>query len=188
MKNVLLPQLKTHVEQWKNCTMCEIGVSARNHVFFRGTLPCDVLFVGEGPGREEDKEGKPFVGRSGKLLDEWIATAFGGVRMTWAITNVVACRPCEHEHAPNRRPRPKEISNCRPRLWEFLQEISGARGLVLLGAVAQEACVSMLPGKRFVDLHHPSYVLRCGGLHSTESKRCIDRLKTFLKELTRAAA
>ena len=83
-----------------------------------GSSDGDLLFVGEGPGREEDLAGEPFVGRSGKLLDRLMWEEVGLTRAECYIANVVKCRPPQ-----NRDPAPKEIEACRPYLAEQIELI-----------------------------------------------------------------
>lgn len=170
--------VQAHSQKWERCDKCDIGLFAHKHVFARGTLPCDILFVGEAPGKAEDVEGIPFVGKAGKLLDQWI-TAAGtaevlapdGVQLmgdlisrtfTYAITNVVLCRPCDARGEPNRRPTFTEIENCRPRLNEFILRAARPKALVLLGSVAKSATPKW-EGLPRLNLCHPAYCLRQGG-------------------------
>jgi DNA polymerase len=87
------------------CTRCALAAGRTQVVFGMGRPDADLLFVGEGPGAEEDRQGLPFVGRSGKLLDRLLAEELGITRDECYIANVVKCRPPE-----NRDPRPEEIA------------------------------------------------------------------------------
>lgn len=87
------------------CTACRLCEARTNVVVARGTPGARVLFIGEGPGAAEDERGEPFVGRSGKLLDQWIAAL--DVGDDWCITNIVRCRPPD-----NRPPKPDEMEAC----------------------------------------------------------------------------
>ena len=91
------------------CTRCPLAAGRTQVVFGMGRPDADLLFVGEGPGAAEDKQGLPFVGRSGKLLDRLLAEELGITRDECYIANVVKCRPPE-----NRDPRPDEIAACSP--------------------------------------------------------------------------
>ena len=90
---------------------CPLTEGRTQVVFGMGTPTGDLLFVGEGPGREEDLAGEPFVGRSGKLLDRLMWEEIGLTRAECYIANVVKCRPPK-----NRDPAPDEIEACRPYL------------------------------------------------------------------------
>src|SRR6202167_4466751 len=93
------------------CTLCPLAKGRTQVVFGVGDPNADVLFVGEGPGREEDLAGEPFVGRSGRLLDRLMEEEQPRDRSRRYIANVVKCRPPE-----NRDPAPAEIEACRPSL------------------------------------------------------------------------
>ncbi|HVC70215.1 MAG TPA: uracil-DNA glycosylase [Acidimicrobiales bacterium] len=93
------------------CTRCALAGTRTQVVFGVGDPQARLLFVGEGPGRDEDLAGEPFVGRSGKLLDKLVAQELGLDRSDFYIANVVKCRP-----PGNRDPLPAEIEACRPYL------------------------------------------------------------------------
>ncbi|HEY7947534.1 MAG TPA: uracil-DNA glycosylase [Acidimicrobiales bacterium] len=103
-----LAELETEA---RACTRCALAAGRTQVVFGIGHPQADLLFVGEGPGREEDLAGEPFVGRSGKLLDKLVAQELGLDRTGFYIANVVKCRP-----PGNRDPLPAEIAACRPYL------------------------------------------------------------------------
>src|SRR3990167_7599455 len=128
VKSIVLQQWKSHKKSWRRCTRCEIGRLAAKHVFGRGQLPCDVLFIGEGPGKSEDVLGEPFVGISGRILDSWIAEVISKTTLRWAVTNIVACRPTDRLGGPNRAPTKEEICNCESRLVHFVKEIARPAG------------------------------------------------------------
>jgi uracil-DNA glycosylase family 4 len=93
------------------CTRCPLAGTRTQVVFGVGHPTADLMFVGEGPGRDEDLAGEPFVGRSGKLLDKLVHQELGLDRSSFYIANVVKCRP-----PGNRDPLPPEIESCRPYL------------------------------------------------------------------------
>ena len=93
------------------CTRCRLAEGRTNVVFGMGDPHADLMFVGEGPGAEEDRQGLPFVGRSGQLLDKLMRQELGFSRESCFIANVVKCRP-----PGNRDPRPDEIEACQPYL------------------------------------------------------------------------
>ena len=110
-----------------DCSRCGLCKGRTQVVFPDGDLSADVVFVGEAPGENEDLQGRPFVGRSGKILDGMMAEA-GFSRADVLITNTVKCRP-----PGNRDPTPEEMAACRP----FLEsELEGARLVVGLGKAA----------------------------------------------------
>ncbi|RKD98400.1 uracil-DNA glycosylase [Halopiger aswanensis] len=114
------------------CTRCPVLVDSRSRIV-NGTGPedADVLFVGEGPGAQEDAEGEPFVGRSGTVLDEQLRTV-GLDRETVRITNCVRCRPPE-----NRDPTDEELEHCRGYL-ETEIDLVDPDVIVTLGKVPSE--------------------------------------------------
>jgi uracil-DNA glycosylase family 4 len=152
------------------CTKCPLAASRTQVVFGVGDPDADLLFVGEGPGEQEDLTGEPFVGRAGRLLTTLIED-IGLTREQVYIANVVKCRP-----PGNRDPQPLEIESCRPYL-EAQVEFIDPRVVVTLGNFATKLLLSTkdgitkLRGREFpfrsgavlVPALHPSAVLRGGG-------------------------
>lgn len=171
--------VRGHVRLWETCTRCQVGTWARNHVFWRGVLPCDVLWVGEGPGIYEDEQGLPFVGPSGALLDQLITEA-GFDTLRNAITNVVVCRACDGPNEGNRAPNKDEVQNCLTRLEDFIQ-IARPMAMVTIGKVAERQCTRWT--LRRACIRHPAYILRKGGLESEEYRQALDELILFRSEL-----
>ncbi|MCG8341561.1 MAG: uracil-DNA glycosylase [Chlorobiales bacterium] len=116
-------------EKSKNCTKCRLAETRNNFVFGEGSPEAQIVVIGEAPGAEEDAQGRPFVGRSGKLLDK-ILEAIGFSRKDVFICNILKCRPPE-----NRNPNIDEIECCMPWLKIQLQLIK-PKILLLLGRVA----------------------------------------------------
>ena len=152
------------------CTKCPLAATRTQVVFGVGDPDADLLFVGEGPGEQEDLTGEPFVGRAGRLLTTLIED-IGMTRGQVYIANVVKCRP-----PGNRDPLPLEIESCRPYLEAQLEFID-PRVVVTLGNFATKLLLSTkdgitkLRGREFpfrsgavlVPALHPSAVLRGGG-------------------------
>ncbi len=135
-----------------------------------GDPHADLMFVGEGPGAEEDRQGLPFVGKSGQLLDRLLREELGLTRDRCYIANVVKCRPPD-----NRDPRPDEIAACRPYL-EAQVDLIGAKVIVTLGRFAAQTLlgttegIMKLRGRTYdfrggvlVPTLHPAAALRGGG-------------------------
>lgn len=101
----------------KNCTLCNLHKTRTNIVFGIGPMNAKVMFVGEAPGAKEDEQGKPFVGKAGKLLTKIIEEE-GLRRSDVYITNVVRCRPPK-----NRRPKLEEISVCSRFLFKTISDV-----------------------------------------------------------------
>lgn len=148
------------------CTRCELSRRRTKLVFGEGNPQAVLMFVGEAPGQEEDRTGRPFVGRSGQLLTK-IIEAMQLKREEVYIGNVIKCRP-----PGNRTPLPEEIQICRPFLERQIQVIR-PKFLCTLGAVATHALmrtaepISRMRGKffdyrgiRLLPTYHPSYLLK----------------------------
>lgn len=116
-------------EECLHCTKCDLAATRTNVVFGTGDEHADILFVGEGPGRNEDETGQPFVGRAGQLLDSYLA-AVGLCREDVYIANIVKCRPPE-----NRDPRPEEQAACIGYLREQFRLIA-PKLIVCLGRIS----------------------------------------------------
>ena len=152
------------------CTRCPLADTRTQVVFGVGDPAADLVFVGEGPGADEDRVGEPFVGRAGKLLTSLIE-GIGLTRDDVYIANVVKCRP-----PGNRDPQPNEIESCRPYL-EAQLDLIAPRVVVTLGNFATKLLldtkvgITKLRGQRFpfrddavlIPALHPSAVLRNGG-------------------------
>ena len=153
-----------------DCVRCPLAAGRTQVVWGMGDPNADLMFVGEGPGAEEDKQGLPFVGRSGQLLDRLVQEEMGLDRRTQCYTaNVVKCRP-----PGNRDPKPEEIASCRPWLEEQVDTIR-PRVVVTLGRFAAQVLlettegITKLRGKQYpfrngilIPTFHPAAVLRGG--------------------------
>ena len=148
------------------CTRCKLHKGRNKIVFGDGNPKARLVFVGEGPGADEDKQGLPFVGRAGKLLTQMIE-AMGLQRQDVYICNVVKCRPPD-----NRKPEDDEVSTCSPFLLRQLDVIE-PKVLVCLGAVAAQTLlethrgISQVRGEwmdwrghKLMATYHPAYLLR----------------------------
>jgi DNA polymerase len=149
-----------------NCTRCKLH-KARTHIVFGvGNPKAELVFVGEGPGRDEDEQGEPFVGRAGKLLTQMIE-AMGLRRQDVYICNVVKCRPPE-----NRLPEKDEITTCSPFLFRQLGVIQ-PKVVCCLGACSAQTLLNTnqgisryrgewfdYRGSKLIATYHPAYLLR----------------------------
>lgn len=149
------------------CTKCRLSEQRTQTVFARGNGGSGVCFVGEGPGFDEDKQGFPFVGKAGQLLDRMIA-AMGIPRDEVYICNIVKCRPPQ-----NRKPQPDEMGACRDYLVEQL-ELVQPKVIIALGATAVEGLLGTSGGITRIrgrwrlykgrvpvmPTFHPAYLLR----------------------------
>ncbi len=149
-----------------DCTRCKLHQERTNIVFGVGNPRADLMFIGEGPGADEDAKGEPFVGRAGKKLDEMIAS-IGLSRDEVYIANIVKCRPPK-----NRDPQPDEVETCSPFLFKQIEAIR-PRVIVTLGSPATKTLMKTKTGitKLRGQWHdwcgiplrptfHPAYLLR----------------------------
>lgn len=169
------------------CTRCALSATRTTVVFGAGNPRSSLMLVGEGPGRDEDLAGVPFVGRSGKLLDRLLMEELGIDRSQCYITNAVMCRPPQ-----NRDPRPGELAACRPFLDRKLALVA-PRVVVSLGNVATRALLGTAAGIRslrgrsyplgdatLVPTYHPAAALRSGGEVVAEMRADLVRAKRLL--------
>jgi len=153
-------------EDLGDCTRCKLHKTRKNIVFADGNPKAELIFVGEGPGADEDAQGLPFVGRAGKLLNQMIE-AMGLRRQDVYICNVVKCRPPE-----NRLPEKDEIEKCSPFLLRQLDTIV-PKVIVCLGACAAQTLLETnrgisqfrgqwldFRGHKLIATYHPAYLLR----------------------------
>lgn len=153
-------------EEIGDCRRCKLWQGRKNIVFGEGNPDAELMFIGEGPGRDEDVQGRPFVGSAGKLLTSLI-TKLGLKREDVYIANIVKCRP-----PGNRNPEEDEIATCIPFVKQQIEIIS-PRVIVCLGKIAAQALlqssipISRMRGtfSRFNDIpvmptFHPAYLLR----------------------------
>ncbi len=173
--------VQTKLIEDEGCKLCPLHETRSNIVWIRGTTikDVDVLFVGEAPGRDEDIQGKPFVGRAGMILDKWIIDS--GVTR-YAIVNIVKCRPPK-----NRAPNKNEIKTCLPYFIMQVQKLK-PKLIVALGGTAMSVLIGKTEvlsnmGKVFKTRYgdvmafpHPSFILRGNDIDVP-----VDKLKDMLK-------
>jgi uracil-DNA glycosylase len=159
-----LEELRQAIGDCRRCNLC----SGRTHIVFGvGNPHAQLMFVGEGPGRDEDLQGEPFVGRAGQLLTDIITKGMGLRREDVYIANVVKCRPPQ-----NRNPEPDEVASCEPFLKKQIDLIQ-PRIIVGLGKFAVQSLLqSKTPitrlrgnwhtyhGIKLMPTFHPAYLLR----------------------------
>ena len=163
------PSLKDLEQAIQGCLACPLGAGRLRFVFGEGNPSAQLMFIGEGPGRDEDLQGRPFVGKAGELLDKMIG-ALGLDRSQVYIANVVKCRPPD-----NRTPAPAEAQRCVGYLRRQIELIRPSV-IVTLGATplrellgvqtgitrirGQWQQLDMLGGLPVMPTFHPAYVLR----------------------------
>jgi len=149
-----------------NCRECALSENRKNVVVYRGSVRAPLMFIGEGPGAQEDEQGLPFVGAAGKLLD-LLVTAFDFPGDSYHICNIVKCRPPE-----NRAPYPEESKACK-RLLALQFKFVKPKIIVLLGATAYKNFTGSTEGITkirgewieksgylIMPTVHPAYILR----------------------------
>jgi uracil-DNA glycosylase family 4 len=153
-------------EDLGECTRCKLHKTRHSIVFGDGNPKAQLVFVGEGPGHDEDMQGLPFVGRAGKLLTQMIE-AMGLQRKDVYICNVVKCRPPE-----NRQPEKDEVAECSPFLMRQIDAIA-PKVIVCLGSTAAQTILETnrgisqfrgqwleFRGRKLMATYHPAYLLR----------------------------
>ena len=158
--------LKISQDIGDDCTRCKLHKGRHKIVFGDGNPKAQLVFIGEGPGADEDEQGLPFVGRAGKLLTQMIE-AMGLQRKDVYICNVVKCRPPQ-----NRAPEPDEVETCSPYLIRQIDAIN-PKVLVCLGAVSAKTLLQTTRGitqfrgqwqewrgRKLMATYHPAYLLR----------------------------
>jgi DNA polymerase len=174
-----------------DCRRCKLWPGRTHLVFGVGNPKAKVMFVGEGPGRDEDLQGEPFVGRAGQLLTDIITKGMGLTRDDVYIANVIKCRPPE-----NRNPEPDEVESCEPFLKKQI-ELIRPRVIVGLGKFAVQTLLKSKDpitrlrgvwhdyhGIKLMPTFHPAYLLRNPG----DKKFVWEDIKKVLQELRALSA
>ncbi len=180
---ISLEAIATHISTCANCELC---TERTNTVPGEGNAESpDIMFIGEGPGAEEDVQGRPFVGKAGKLLEKMIE-AMGYARSEVYIANVVKCRPPN-----NRKPMREEMDRCLPYLRQQIKLIQpkiivGLGGTAMEGLLGRAVGITRMRGVwqeyagiKLMPTFHPSYLLR----DPTKKKDAWTDLQLVLAEL-----
>jgi DNA polymerase len=176
-------EMLKHWEEIRNCQLCPLGKTRNCFVYGMGRADTKLVFIGEAPGQQEDMQGLPFVGASGKMLDGILA-GLNLSRDSYFICNVLKCRPPE-----NRNPQPDEIEKCAPYL-EKQMKILAPKYVVALGTFAAQSVLKtikpigqlrgrwhQLPDYEVLPVYHPSAACR-----STANKKVLEEDLLFLKK------
>jgi uracil-DNA glycosylase family 4 len=171
------PTLELVREHLGDCTRCELSGGRKNIVFGSGNANADLMFIGEGPGQQEDREGIPFVGRAGELLTQMIENGLEIPRSSVYICNIVKCRPPN-----NRTPLPNEVATCKPFLDGQIDAIA-PKVIVALGKPAtslllgRDIAITRMRGTwqeyrgiAVMPTFHPAFVLR---QYTPENRRLV---------------
>ena len=183
-KKNLVGTYRDHKQKWNDCKRCELCTQRRQVVFARGTLPADILFVGEAPGASEDSLGKPFCGPAGHLLDFIITGSLTGQGYnppTFAISNLVCCFPRDAKKSPNHQPPKAAVTACKERLNE-LYLLCNPKAVVAVGNLAKKwVPLSLdLEGVECVDIIHPASILR---MDISQKELAVQRSIVVLRDL-----
>lgn len=184
-------RLKALAAEAQACRRCRLGSGRTQACVARGSATAKVMFVGEAPGVDDDKQGLPFVGRAGQMLDRMIAAMGLAVDKDVYICNVLKCRPSD-----GRRPEAQEIAACMPYLHEQIALVKPS-AIVALGNTAAMAvletkdgiekvrgALKLYRGLTFVvATYHPSYLLRPGPEQANARKTAWEDLQLVMKEL-----
>ena len=199
------------VHAYIDCKRCSLCNYRRNIVFGRGSIPADILFIGEAPGKTEDLLGLAFVGPSGRLLNLGMKRACELVKyaapepslsgdypakefdplpsrlaaITYFITNVVACRPTDSTGGDNRQPSPEEAWACTERVKQTIADCN-PRKVIFLGDIAKKYYKRVFP--QALCLQHPAYIARQGGASSPAFLSFVRELSEVFKELSNVCA
>jgi len=184
-ENYDIPNEFTEIKEMVlNCHLCNLSKTRKNVIFGEGNINSKIMFIGEAPGKQEDIEGRPFVGRSGEVLTNMIENVLNIKREDVYITNIVKCRPPQ-----NRDPEIEEVESCRGYLIKQI-EIIKPKIIVTLGRIAfkyllnNETPITKARGNLYdfnsikvIPTFHPSFLLR----NPSKKKEVLIDLK-FIKE------
>lgn len=191
-----LSPFQKHVEKWSNCNHCDLCKTRNKIVLARGSLPADVMFCGEAPGKSEDVLGVPFVGPAGKLFDQIIKQAWDRFSTSdgpsYCLSNLVACIPVDDEGNKFGEPPEESIIKCSPRLNELVQ-LCKPKLVILVGKLASKHITGQkqfgdpwLPkgeSVAFVSVTHPAAILRADvSRQALDFQRCIVTISDALED------
>lgn len=156
------------------CAKCRLASTRRKIARGRGNLPCEVLFIGEGPRQTEDLLGEAFSGEAGRLLDQIIKEC--RVK-SFYIDNIVSCRPTDSRRGPERSALPDEVLACSRRLRDII-ELASPYAIIWVGDAAERFYGKAYAGYRML---HPAALLRSGGRTSPQYPLVIRGLTSYLE-------
>ncbi len=183
-------------DEASECKKCKLCTTRTRVVFGEGDPHADIMFIGEGPGKQEDLQGRPFVGRAGELLTRIIEKGIGIPRSRVYIANIVKCRPTvELKFLKDRPPEPDEVESCTPYLLKQI-EIIKPSVIVTLGNPSTKYLLNTttgitkirgnwgeFEGVPVMPTYHPSYVLRNGGDKSPLRKDVWEDIKKVMERI-----
>jgi uracil-DNA glycosylase family 4 len=184
-----------HVQKWKEGCGADICERAKQVCFARGSIPCDVLFIGEAPGLSEDVMGQPFVGPAGHLIDRIIRRSFAGLEPSpvYALTNLVGCVPKRDQETAKKKygqPSSEDIQACAPRLQEFV-DMCRPSLIVCVGAMARDWLargyknpVKIPRTVPMIDIVHPAHILKMNiAMRGFTEQKCVITIREAIEEI-----
>ena len=151
------------IKNLRQCQACKLAKVRRIVVVGRGSIPAQVLIIGEAPGKSEDLLGEAFIGQAGKLLDRMLLDAGFTSDIRVFRTNTVLCHPCDKKGGDNREPQHDEVLCCMENIQSIIEHV-GASTVILTGEVARKYYGKIFPQAFYIQ--HPSFLLRTGGIGS----------------------
>lgn len=175
-------------ENIKKCRACPLHKYRRNIVIGRGTIPAEILFMGEAPGESEDILGEAFVGRSGRLLDKMLWDAlldiYNGTndyRIDYFIVNTILCRPTDCKGGTNRQPKKEEVCKCAENIMTIYKAVK-PKIVIFIGKVAEKYYKDEFPYTE--SIQHPAYLLRGGGEAHPNYRMNVRKLSEIFRRFT----
>lgn len=162
-------------ETWKDCESCPLHTTRHRICLAKGSVPCDVLFVGEAPGKSEDVSGLPFDGPAGALLHQMISDTIypllasyqsreeTPINLRIAFTNIVCCIPLDESGDKVAEPEPAHAKACSPRLIEFIDKVAQPKAIIFVGKYAAKWVKKLYPKTQSwttAEITHPAAILR----------------------------
>jgi uracil-DNA glycosylase family 4 len=183
-----------HVTKWSKCRECPLCERRTKVVLARGTIPADILFVGEAPGPSEDLLGVPFCGPAGRLLDQIIKESVPR-EVDYCLSNLICCIPLEDESNKFEEPPDESVEACKPRLLELIDLVQ-PKLLVCVGRCSRDwfdqgyrHSIKLRKEVRKIDIIHPAAVLRVPLAHrGLMIQRAVVNVTNAVEEMLDACA
>jgi uracil-DNA glycosylase len=183
-----MTRFELHVHEWKDCRRCELWTGRKNVVIARGSIPADVVFVGEAPGDSEDVSGAPFVGPAGLLLDGIVRKALPE-GTTSAFINLVGCFPFAAKRTADHKPPEEAIKACLPRVSDFI-DLADPKLIVTVGKLAtgwldsqRRDSVKLVRPVPTFEIAHPAAILHANvSMQGLMVQRCVVTLANAVRD------
>jgi uracil-DNA glycosylase len=185
-----MTRYELYVAEWKDCTRCHYSKRRTRVVLGKAdSLPCDVAFIGEGPGVSEDRHGIPFYGQAGFLMEQ-IHSQSVPPHVTTAYTNIVGCIPLKEGTREKEDPDDECVEACTPRLQEFIS-LAAPRLIVCIGKQSSDwildqslkYAIEMPEGVPIVSITHPSAINRQPWVNREPAfQQCVITIRTAIKK------